>query len=553
MVVCTTTLAFTSSWLEDPGLRAFLTNWIVVPYVVSGAVAWRRRPANRIGPLMMATGFTVGLTALEWSDTEWMVSIGQLVDILPAAMFLHVFLAWPSGRLPGRPEQILVGVAYAIAVGLQAVKLVVGVYPGSSFDVWHEQSLGRQLERFQLISLSVVLLIGVVLLVARSPERLASSRRPLILLADAFRLSLVMLALLLIAGVQSWTSYETLRHVTFAALGLAPIAFLFGLLDARLARGDVAALLVDLRAGMVSDLEAAVAKALRDPSLRVAYWVPRLESWADSEGNPAEVPADSETVATRIIRRDREPVAALVFDKSLDDEYELIDAVAAAAALSLEHGRLQAELRARLQELQGSRERLLDASQKERQRLERNLHDGAQQRLVALSVELGLLKASARADPELAGAIAHAQGEVAASLDELRDIARGIYPAVLTGRGLPVALRSLAARSAVPVELVVDLDGRFGEHVEAAVYYVVSESLANIGKHAHAESASVHVASVADDVVVTIVDDGVGGADPDGGSGLRGLADRVETLGGRLRVWTPVDGGTHVRAEIPCG
>jgi signal transduction histidine kinase len=137
-------------------------------------------------------------------------------------------------------------------------------------------------------------------------------------------------------------------------------------------------------------------------------------------------------------------------------------------------------------------------------------------------------------------------------LTELRDVARGLHPAVLTAHGLPVAIESLAARAPVPVRLTVDIDGRVAESVEVAAYYVVSECLTNVGKHAHATSATVDVIRDTHQLVVEVVDDGVGGADTERGSGLRGLADRVEALGGRLRVWTPRDGGTRVRAELPC-
>jgi signal transduction histidine kinase len=200
----------------------------------------------------------------------------------------------------------------------------------------------------------------------------------------------------------------------------------------------------------------------------------------------------------------------------------------------------------------GARARVVEAGQKERQRLERNLHDGAQQRLVALSLELTTLKKLLDADPEAGTRIDHARDEIALSLEELRDVARGLHPAVVSGHGLAVALESLAVRATVPVRLKVELEGRLPEPLEVAAFCLVSESLANIGKHAQATSATVDVNRCNGEVVVEIVDDGIGGADTERGSGLRGLADRVEALDGRLRVWTPVGHGTRVRAEIPC-
>jgi signal transduction histidine kinase len=195
---------------------------------------------------------------------------------------------------------------------------------------------------------------------------------------------------------------------------------------------------------------------------------------------------------------------------------------------------------------------VIEAGQKERQRLERNLHDGAQQRLIALSLRLSLLEQTLGEQPEAKAQIDDARQEIALSLEELRAVARGIHPAVLSGHGLAVALESLAVAAPLPVRLTVEIDRRLPEQVEVAAYYVVSESLANVAKHAHAHGATVYVAETAAGLVVEIVDDGIGGADTERGSGLRGLADRVEALGGRLKVWTPHGGGTRVQAEIPC-
>jgi signal transduction histidine kinase len=229
----------------------------------------------------------------------------------------------------------------------------------------------------------------------------------------------------------------------------------------------------------------------------------------------------------------------------------LLDSVVAAAAMTLETGRLQAELRATVDELRASRERVIEAGQKERQRLERDLHDGAQQRLVALSLSLGVLQGKLVANPDLTAELSQARQQIAVSLAELRDVARGLHPAVLSAHGLAVALESLAARAPVPVRLSVNVNGRVADATEVAAYYVVCESLTNVGKHAEASSARVDVDQSGGQIVVEVVDDGRGGADSDHGSGLRGLADRVEALGGCLRVWTSRD-GTRVRAELPC-
>jgi signal transduction histidine kinase len=361
-----------------------------------------------------------------------------------------------------------------------------------------------------------------------------------------------MIAALFVIATFDLPGFREVQRVTLLVVGLSPLAFLLGLLDARLGRSAVGDLIVELHGSPApQDLRDALAHALRDPSLTLAYWLPNFQTYVDVNGRPVRLPDDDTRTAT-LIDRDGEHVAALVHDSALDEERQLLEGVGAAAGMSLENARLQAELRARVEELRGSRARVIDAGQKERQRLERDLHDGAQQRLIALSLRLSLLDRRLAAEPETREELAAARREVALSLEELRDVARGIHPAVLSGHGLAVAVESLAARAPLPVRLALDVVGRLPEQVEVAAYYVVSESLANVAKHAQAREARVSLEHQQRRLVVEVVDDGVGGADTERGSGLRGLADRVEALGGRLRVWTPLGGGTRVRAEIPC-
>jgi signal transduction histidine kinase len=230
-----------------------------------------------------------------------------------------------------------------------------------------------------------------------------------------------------------------------------------------------------------------------------------------------------------------------------------VSAVAAAAALAMANERLEAELRARLEELSESRARLVEIGIAERQRLERDLHDGAQQRLTALSLQVHVARAKLTSDPEAAGAILdRARDELRLAIEELRELARGIHPAVLTDRGLGAAITGLAARFPMPVQVLTTPLARLPTAVEAAAYFVVSESLANMAKHAGASHATVRVARQNGHAVVEVHDDGCGGASMESGSGLRGLADRLAGLDGRLEVVSPPGGGTTVRARIPC-
>jgi signal transduction histidine kinase len=546
-------LAHASDHLSEPALHAALLNWTTLPYIAAGAIAWARRPESRFGPLMVAAGFAMFLSSLQWSRTSIPFTVGMVFDLLPAAIFLHVFLAFPSGRLDRGVDRTIVIVAYAAALGLQLVKMLLWNVDGQNeLALTNEHGAAFTIEDIELFVLSTLSLIGAAALVIRR-RKLARPLRPSIaLLVDSFAVGLVGVAVLLIAGALEWPQFETIRRATFGIVGIAPVAFLIGLLSARLGRSTLGDLLVELKEGPApTDLRDSLADALRDPSLTLAYWLPEFDSWVDAKGRPTSLPEEDSERATKLIERDGAPMAALVHDPSLAEEPELLDAVSAAAAMALDNERLQAELRARLDELHGSRQRVIEAGQEERRRLERDLHDGAQQRLIALSLELGRL-GRAEEDPAVRVRLDQARREVAMSLEELRAVAQGIHPAVVSGHGLGVALQSLAAHADVPVKLDVELDGRMPERLEVAAYYVVSESLANVAKHAQATSATVEVARENGQLVVEVVDDGIGGADTERGTGLRGLADRVEALDGRLRIWTPRGSGTRVRAELPC-
>jgi signal transduction histidine kinase len=550
---CTVAVDVTSDQLSQPLVHAILLDWITLPYIFGGVVAWWRRPDSRFGPLMVAAGFGMFLSSLLSANAVLLSTIGSAFDLLVVVLFLHVFLAFPSGKLERKVERVLVAVGYLVAFGFQLVGIALGSYGSDNLlNIVSEPGAAEVLLRVQLVVLSALCLAGVGVLAARRRGAGRPLRRSVALLVDSFALGLVTIAVLFMSHFFSSPVIEPLRWTMFAVVGLAPVAFLIGLLHARIARSSVGDLFVELRADPApADLRDSLARALRDPSLTLAYWLPDYACYADLEGRPVELPDEDSGRATTLIDRGGVRVA-LLHDPALADEPELLDAVTAAAEIALENGQLHAELRARLEELRGSRARIIDATQRERQRLERNLHDGAQQRLVALSLELGLLEANLDGDTVARARLERARREVAASLVELRELAHGIHPAVVSGHGLEVALEQLAVRAAVPVRLTVDVPERLPEQIEVTAYYLVSESLANVGKYARASSATISVSRTDGLVSVEVTDDGSGGADPEQGSGLRGLADRVEALGGRLRVWSPSGGGTRVRAEIPC-
>ena len=543
-------LAFTSERVSQPWRQAILFAWMISIYVLCGLLAWWRRPGSRLGMLMVAAGFGMALATLGRADNAVIHSVGQTLDLLPLVVFLHVFLAFPTGRLTGRLDRVLVATGYVVTILGQATVMALGAFgPDNAFAVVDLPAAGDTVHAVILIVVSGLALAGLVVILRRRLSGGRARRRTATLILDVFALGLAMIAALLLIGLFPGPGFPIVQQLSLLVLGLAPVAFLIGVLDAHLGRAGGGDLFVRLR-NDPADLRTALAGTLRDPSLSLVYWLPQYASWADENGHPVTLPGDDGRAVT-VIERDGEPIAALVHDPSLAEERDLLDAVSAGAAIALENGRLRSDLHARLEELRGSRARVLEAGQRERQRLERDLHDGAQQRLIALSLDLGVLERQLGSDPTARAALTQAKREIALSLDELRDVARGLHPAVLSGHGLAVALESLAAGAAVPVRLTVRLDGRLAETVEVAAYYVVCESLANIGKHARATRCSVDVEHGDGRLVVEVVDDGVGGADTERGTGLRGLADRVEALGGQLRVWTPRGRGTRVRAEIP--
>ncbi|HEX6020754.1 MAG TPA: sensor domain-containing protein [Solirubrobacter sp.] len=293
-----------------------------------------------------------------------------------------------------------------------------------------------------------------------------------------------------------------------------------------------------------------LAESLGDRTVSVAYWLPDRERFVDEHGRPVELPEPGSGRAWTAVERDGRRVAAIIHDASLDTSPELVEAAAAASSLAIDNERLKADLQARVEELRVSRLRIVEAGDKARRRIERNLHDGAQQQLVALALELRMLKARVK-DPDAIPLIDGLSERLANALAELRELARGIHPAILTDRGLAPAIGALAERSSVPIECAVEIEERLPEPVEAAAYYLVAEALTNVARYAHASHAEVSVKRVNGELEVLIADDGVGGVDPDAGSGIRGLDDRVAAIGGTLEIDSPVGGGTRLRARIP--
>jgi signal transduction histidine kinase len=538
-------------------------------FLVAGLIAWSRRPGNRVGPLMIWVAFALLLRKLAYSHDEAVFTMGFLLAELNYAAFAHVVLAYPSGHVTSRAERALLWVGYPVVVALPLASLLVyepspppyqtglfdclqtGGCPSSAIAVHPDPDLFVFLRDLDdVVVLGVLGTVFIALIISRLVQATPHARGvlwPMLVGALAAAMRAVTEAALTITNHNAVHSLYWAQVTTQEAV---PIAILIGLLRMRLARVYVADLLPALERTPPTEIRDALARALHDPSLEVALWLPERKAYCDAEGHPVEL---DPTRAVTELSDGAEPLAAIVHDPALLDEPKLIAAAGSAARLALQNARLQADLRAQLVKVRESRARIVAAGDEVRRQVERNIHDGAQQRLVSLALALRLAERRVRAgdrgdvDRVLSSAVAELQGAVT----ELRELAHGVHPAVLTDEGLTAALRLLAARSTVPVRIRASLDRRLPPEVEAAAYYVAAEALTNAAKHAGASEVTISAERQNGTLVVEVEDDGCGGADPSG-TGLRGLADRVEAHGGRLRVESRAGEGTHIVGEIPC-
>jgi signal transduction histidine kinase len=531
----------------------------------TGLYAWRRRPATNIGPLMIAVGFAGLLKTLAFSNDSVVFTIGSVSEVLIYAVLIHLLLSFPSGRLDSRLDRVLVAIAYFNTTVVQLAAFLLNdpqqgcaQCPANPLLIDHADAAAGVINAAQLDIAIAVLGAVVAILYRRWRDSSHNQRRSFapVLAVGSLTFVLLMASLIVEQAGLSSSIDDGLTLALFGSLACLPFAFLVGLVRSRFSQAEaVSSLIAGLGAGGGRGaLRDALAQALGDPSVELAYWVPNQNTYVNAEGQPMRVdPAPPGKIATAIEHEGRR-IAAIVHDAGLAEERDLVHAVGAAAALTLENERLDAELRAHVAELRASRSRIVTAGYAERRRLERDLHDGAQQRLMALGINLRMARNQLESDAQQAGALIDASlEELNAATAELRELARGIHPATLTDRGLAAALGGLAGRSPVPVELVEAPHERLPAPVESAVYFVVAEALTNVARYAKAHKVSVTVARSNDHVHVKVSDDGIGGADPARGSGLRGLSDRVAALDGRLELTSANGNGTTVRARIPCG
>jgi signal transduction histidine kinase len=532
-------------------------------FLAAGLVALDRRPRNRIGWLMIAFGSTWYLG--NWGNLQAAVvpMIGLIGQQLGGPILAQMVLSYPTGRLRTRFERLVIGTIWAFAAG-------VGVVIALAFDpradgctrcAWEPAAFPDKNAVLTALLAGqragfLVFLLFLAAVWLRWRRATPAERRDLAPLWVA--VCVYVLVGLMGAFASPDTTGQPFAYLVWELqsvlqIGL-PVVFVWGLLSARLARSAVGDLVMELdRPLPPGELRACLARTLGDPSLQVLYAREGLDGWVDGDGQRGSLPelcSGQRARTVTVVERDGQPLAALIHDPALDQG--LVRAAAAAAGMAIENERLQAEVRAQLEEVRASRQRIVEAGDTERRRVERNLHDGAQQRMAALALALAMLRDRAGGDAAMAASLDQAAAELKQAIAELRELARGIHPAILTEEGLPAAVEALADRSSPQVRMRADFDARLPEPIEATAYFVVAEALANVAKHARASRAWVELSRCDGMLRVEVTDDGVGGADAARGSGLRGLEDRVAAVRGSFHAENLPGGGTRVLAEIPC-
>ncbi len=540
--------------------------------MAAGFLTWRRRPALPVGPLVLAAGFAwFAPDLVGWEGGPAIVrSIGMAVAGLWLALLVHAFLVFPHRRLPSLAAHTLVVAVYAETALVDAGRALFR-NPYDAVDCWdnctansflvHDSPNGAHALDWIDLRVAILLAAAVIALATwRFAVATAPARRllmPILMAGAAVTLVHATHAIAVLhtpLETPSGRTFVTIFIVQALAVSTVALMLTWELIRGHRARRAVEQLVTELaQAPEPGSLQAMLARATGDPSLEIVYRLLETDEYVDGRGRSVSGSQSSPTRAVTPIVRDGRRVALLAHDSvalSHTFQYE----IGAAVRIAIENERLRASALAQLNELRASRARIVAMSDNVRQSLERDLHDGAQQRLVALSFGMRVARTELGEDAD--GTVVEALAEAAQALDgalrAVREVANGLFPTALTNAGLAYAIEELAELALIRVEVEALPDRRFPPPVEAAAYGVIREAVENATLHAGAPSVWVSAVWREGAVIVEAADDGVGGAKPDRGVGLLDVADRVGALGGRFGLTSPVGGGTRIQAEIPC-
>jgi signal transduction histidine kinase len=555
-------LPWNSPWPppDPPQALAIAANGLASLLWLGAGLAVRARGGSRrMALLLLAMVPASWVWAIGFTATPLTYSLGDTFGGIGLVVFAHALIAFPSGRLAGRFDRRLVAFLYPYFLAGALLPAVTWTRTYNCdpfcnrnvFELWPNDAVHDVTWTAFRLSVPVVAVVVALAVIRHWRRATPAAQRALAPAMVALPLAFAVISLGNLANalnVQPLADALS-QSLSYACLGLAPAGLLVALSRTRLGRARVGDLVVQLARGVpLGSLRDVLARALRDPTLEIAYPAPGGQGYVDAAGEPISIPgADGGRAVTRL-ERDGTLLALLIHDPAVDaEDPQLVEAVGGAAQLALENERLAAEVRAQLVEVRASRARIAEAADAERRRVERDLHDGAQQRLVALVMRLEQSRATTPGSNAL---IDDTNSELRAAIDEVRSLARGLHPPILAEAGLAAAVESLAERMPLPIEVHLP-EGRFERRAEATAYFVVAEALTNVARHAGASHARVEGTLDAERLRLSIADDGQGGARTEGGSGLRGLADRLAAVGGTLAIESPAGAGTTVRAEIP--
>jgi signal transduction histidine kinase len=553
-----------SPTLVDPTGSSLARGAFVAAHAAVGAYTWWRRPTSRLGPLLLGTAFLLSAYSLNTSGAPLAYTLGMVLFAVLIVYAAFLYLSFPRGRLESRSERAVIWAMALCTAVLWALILALSptLPEGGNFGDCGTRCPQNAL---QIVSGNaatgdvliaayglVTAIAGIVVAVmifrkARSPEHLR--RRAMTPLA-AVLIAVIAEYVLFLLIVDAYPETRNALRVADAVLTIAvPLALLVGQIRGRVFAatrvGQIAVRASNEQLTPASAQEA-IGDALGDPSLTLALWAPERAGYVDVDGAPLELPRDAPDRAVTRVARNNQPAAALIHDPTLDVDPDVVEALVATSLVLLENARLVEDLRA-------SRSRIVETAERERRRLERDLHDGAQQRLVALNIRLGMVRELVDRE-DVANAIDATQRDAEAALEELRALAHGIYPPALRGRGPAVALRELARGSPVPIQVTDEGIGRSSDLIEAAIYFCAREAIQNTAKHAGPSAkVTVTLARRQHAIAFTVSDDGPGMTreTDTSGTGITGMRDRIEAVGGEFEIVSAPGQGTSIRATIP--
>lgn len=529
-------------------------------YIAAGLLAWSRRPSNGTGPIILAGGIATALAQLSSSTYAVFQAVGMLFSTALLGVVVHLLHAFPSGRVRGIASQVTVAAGY-VAVSVLQIPLYLfdDRRPGSALFIADRPALHAGAVWIQAaVGAGVMFSTGIILL-----DRLrAANRQQRRILAPL--LGYGIFAALYIP-LTSGTVVEPVVRMAQVPLAISqlvvltgvPTAFVLAVLRGGFARtGELQELAVWLGAarGSRSELSAALASVLGDRSLELVYWFAEQSRYVDAVGRPVELPVQESGRGVVTVELDDQRIGGIVYDAGLITEPEVVRMAGRVVAIGFDSERLTVALRASDAALRRSRERLVETADRERRRIAQDLHDGLQVKLVLLALEAQQIAGkSGTSTPETTELATHLRRGIDVAAAELRALVHAVVPASLMERGLTLATEDLVDRLPLPTRRDIGAIGPLPVAVESAAYFVVAESLTNIVKHAEATFVRVRLAQENGLLVIDIIDDGAGGASLDRGTGIRGLVDRIDVIGGRLVLDSPLGVGTSVHAELPVG